>query len=353
LRSFFEFATFKLLLSSIFYAFWDVGNCPHHKITSFAKTYVPIQRLMPTLHLKQLAVFVTLVGLVLASLTGCRLFSPRITLETLTTAAEIERNGDQLYKSGQYQAAADRFEEAAALVTSDQLVRRKLADTYWAENRHGAAIAAMRTAIKLANPVFDRELRQAWFVRLAEMYLDVGQVDRARHWVDRAIEENPQMLPARVVRGSIFERVQSYGAALEDYHYALSLMAEEPSAERIRVEIEVARIYSHQQRPHRVLAMTSAIDTRTLPPPRAIVVHLIRATALRDRQRFADAVRELQQILVLDANHAPAHFVLASTYWQQGDSVRAQTSLAEVFRLNPNHPAGLRLQQQMMAPRGS
>jgi len=307
---------------------------------------------MPTLHHKQLAVFVTLVAIVLSSLTGCRLFSPRVTLETLTTAAEIERRGDQLYKSGQYKAATDRFEEAAAMVTSDQLVRRKLADTYWAENRYNAAIAAMRTAIKLANPVFDREIRQEWFVRLAEMYLDVGNVDRALHWVDRAIEENPQMLPARVVRGSIFARVQSYNAALEDYHYALSLMAEESSAERVRVEIEVARIYSQQQRPHRVLAMTSAIDPRTLQPTQAIDVHLIRAMALRDRQRFADAVRELQQILVLDANHAQAHFVLASTYWQQGEIVRAQSSLAEVFRLNPNHPAALRLQQQMAPSRG-
>ena len=305
---------------------------------------------MLTLHHKQLAVFVTLVAIVLSSLTGCRLFSPRVTLETLTTAAEIERRGDQLYKSGQYKAATDRFEEAAAMVTSDQLVRRKLADTYWAENRYNAAIAAMRTAIKLANPVFDREIRQEWFVRLAEMYLDVGNVDRALHWVDRAIEENPQMLPARIVRGSIFARVQSYNAALEDYHYALSLMAEESSAERVRVEIEVARIYSQQQRPHRVLAMTSAIDPRTLQPTQAIDVHLIRAMALRDRQRFADAVRELQQILVLDANHAQAHFVLASTYWQQGDIVRAQSSLAEVFRLNPNHPAALRLQQQMSPP---
>ncbi len=307
---------------------------------------------MPSLHLKQLAVFVSLVAIVLSSLTGCRLFSPRVTLETLTTAAEIERRGDQLYKSGQYKAAADRFEEAAAMVTSDQLVRRKLADTYWAENRYNAAIAAMRTAIKLANPVFDREIRQEWFVRLAEMYLDVGNVDRALHWVDRAIEENPQMLSARIVRGSIFARVQSYKAALEDYHYALSLMAEETSAERVRVEIEVARIYSQEQRPHRVLAMTSAIDPRTLQPTQAIDVHLIRAMALRDRQRFADAVRELQQILVLDANHAQAHFVLASTYWQQGDIVRAQSSLAEVFRLNPNHPAALRLQQQMAPSRG-
>lgn len=307
---------------------------------------------MPTRHHQQLAVCVTLVAIVLSSLTGCRLFSPRVTLETLTTAAEIERRGDQLYKSGQYKAAADRFEEAAAMVTSDQLVRRKLADTYWAENRYNAAIAAMRTAIKLANPVFDREIRQEWFVRLAEMYLDVGNVDRALHWVDRAIEENPQMLPARIVRGSIFARVQSYNAALEDYHYALSLMAEESSAERVRVEIEVARIYSQQQRPHRVLAMTSAIDPRTLQPTQAIDVHLIRAMALRDRQRFADAVRELQQILVLDANHAQAHFVLASTYWQQGDIVRTQSSLAEVFRLNPNHPAALRLQQQMTPSRG-
>ncbi len=302
---------------------------------------------MPLLHLKQLTVFVSLVAIVLSSLTGCRLFSPRVTLETLTTAAEIERRGDQLYKSGEYKAAADRFEEAAAMVTSDQLVRRKLADTYWAENRYNAAIAAMRTAIKLANPVFDREIRQEWFVRLAEMYLDVGNVDRALHWVDRAIEENPQMLSARVVRGNVFERVQSYKAALEDYHYALSLMAEESSAERVRVEIEVARIYSQEQRPHRVLAMTSAIDPRTLQPTQAIDVHLMRATALRDRQRFTDAVRELQQILVLDPNHAQARFVLASTYWQQRDIIRAQNSLAEVLRLNQNHPAALRLQQQM------
>ena len=317
----------------------------------FAKTYVPIQRLMPTRHHKQLAVFVTLVAFVLSSLTGCRLFSSRVTLETLTTAAEIERGGDQLYKRGHYDTAADRFEEAAAMVPTDQLVRRKLADTYWAENRYHAAIAMMRTAIDLAHPAIDRELRQEWFVRLAEMNLDIGNVDRALHWVDRAIEENPQMLPARVVRGSILERVQSYKAALEDYHYALSLMAEESSAERVRVEIEVARIYSHQRRPHRVLAMTSAIDPRTLQPTQAIDVHLMRATALRDRQRFADAVGELQQILVLDTNHAQARFVLASTYWQQHDIVRAQNSLAEVLRLNPNHPAALRLQQQMASPK--
>ena len=315
------------------------------------KTYVHIQRLMPTLHNKQLAVFVALAAFVLSSLTGCRLFSPRVTLETLTTAAGIERSGDQLYKSGQYNAAAERFEEAAAMVTSDQLVRRKLADTNWAEQRHNRAIATMQTAIELANPVFDRELRQEWFVRLAEMYLEVGNVDRALYWADRATAENPQMLSARVVRGSIFERVQSYKAALEDYHYALSLMATEPTAERVRVEIEVARIYSHQQRPHRVLAVTSAIDTRTLQPTQAIDVHLIRATALRDRQRFGDAVRELQQILVLDTNHAQTHFVLASTYWQQGDNFRARKSLAEVLRLNPNHPAALRLQQQI-TPRG-
>ena len=80
------------------------------KNISFSKPNVHIQRLMSTLHHKQLAAFVTLVAIVLSSLTGCRLFSPRITLETLTTAAEIERRGDQLYKSGQYNAAADRFE---------------------------------------------------------------------------------------------------------------------------------------------------------------------------------------------------------------------------------------------------
>lgn len=305
---------------------------------------------MPAQHHKQLAVFVAFVGFVLSNTAGCRLFSPRVTLETLTTAAEIERGGDQLYKSGQYDAAADRFEEAAAMVPTDQLVRRKLADTYWAENRYHAAIAMMRAAIQLAHPDIDRELRQQWFVRLAEMNLDIGNVDRALQSVNRAIEENPKMLSARVVRGSIFERVQSYKAALEDYYYALSLMAEESSAERVGVQIEVARIYSHQQRPHRVLAMTSAIDPRTLQPTQAIDVHLMRATALRDRQRFADAVGELKQLLILDSNNAQAHFVLASIYWQQRDIARAQNSLTDVLRRNPNHPAALRLQEQIASP---
>ena len=107
--------------------------------------------------------------IILSGTLGCSFMTPRMDLATLTVAAEIERRGDQFFQQGNYSAAAVRFEEAAGLITTDHIVRRKLADTYWEKSHHQAAIASMQGAIDLVDAELDSELRQQWLVRLGEM----------------------------------------------------------------------------------------------------------------------------------------------------------------------------------------
>ena len=278
---------------------------------------------------------------------GCSFMTPRMDLATLTMAAEIERRGDQFFQEGNYSAAAVRFEEAAGLIATDHVVRRKLADTYWEQSHHQAAIASMQGAIDLVDSELDSELRQQWLVRLGEMYSDLGNVSSALAAVNQVIAENPQLLSARILRGTIYERIQSFDQALEDFHYALGLVTPETGAIRDQLEISVAGIYSKQRRTNRVLSITSGIDTRSLEPQQAIKVHLMRAIALRDRGRYAEAVRELRELLELDGADPQAHFVLATTYWEQGDLIRCQQAILQTLQISPHHPGAIRLQQDI------
>jgi len=285
--------------------------------------------------------------IILSGTLGCSIMTPRMDLATLTMAAEIERRGDQLFQQGNYSAAAVRFEEAAGLITTDHIVRRKLADTYWEKSHYQAAIVSMQGAIDLVDAELDSELRQQWLVRLGEMHSDLGNVPSALAAVNQVISENPQLLSARILRATIYERVQSFDQALEDFHYALGLITPESGAIRSQLEISVAGIYSKQRRTNRVLSITSGIDTRALESQQAIKVHLMRAMALRDRRRHAEAIRELQQLLELDGVEPQAHFVLATTYWEQGDLIRCQQSINQTLQILPHHPGAIRLQQDI------
>ncbi len=124
-------------------------------------------------------------------------------------------NGDQMFKEGRFDEAAEHYLNAIAGGLESPLVFHRLGDTYLA-----------RREFTKATPVFARLLQLdptnlMVMLKLVELYALQNKTDNALALIETVLQRRPDWRPARVARAKVLTMVGRFDEAIIDYRLIL------------------------------------------------------------------------------------------------------------------------------------
>lgn len=247
---------------------------------------------------------------------GCASLAKTRTDQNVVSARQLSLRGLSASQQGQWREAEVFFSRACEMCPLDERIRSHYAETLWQLGSQQQAVTHMEEAVRLSGG--NAELA----VRLGDMYLAVGDLQRAALQAEFAIQANRQLASAWALRGDVLRGMGRDEDALASYHRALSQQTHYP-----RVQLATAEIYSRQKRPARALATlrTLADGYPSGETPQQVLV--LQGLALKDLGRYEAAV----ELLVAAAKQSPAAtellVQLAETQWLAGDAANARLTL--------------------------
>ena len=140
-------------------------------------------------------------------------------------------------QQGQWREAEVFFSRACEMCPLDEQIRYHYAETLWQLGSLQPAVAHMEEAVRLSGG--NAEL----VVRLGDMYLASGDLQRAALQAELAIQTNRQLASAWALRGDVLREMGHDEEALASYHRAMSYQSHYP-----RVQLATADIYGRQKR---------------------------------------------------------------------------------------------------------
>ena len=214
---------------------------------------------------------------------GCRLPGSRGPGgQSLVDCRQLSQKGIAALEQGRRQEAETLLAEAVNACPRDPQARRYYAEALWQRGAKDDAVVHMEEAVKLAGQ--NAEL----LARMAEMYLETGEVQLAKQSVEQAIDVNPKLSLSWAVRGRVMRVQGRTRQALADYHRALGYAPDDR-----QVLLEVAELYRELNRPQLALAtLHSLADTYPSGEEPQQVLHMT-GLAYRALGRHEDAETSL------------------------------------------------------------
>jgi tetratricopeptide (TPR) repeat protein len=253
---------------------------------------------------------------VLLAVCGCASLAKNRTDQSVVSARQLSLRGISASQQGQFREAEVFFSRACEMCPLDERIRSHYAETLWQLGSRQQAVTHMEEAVRLSGG--NAELG----VRLGDMYLASGDLQRAALQAEFAIQADRQLASAWALRGDVLRGMGRDEDALASYHRALSLQTHYP-----RVQLATAEIYSRQKRPARALATlrTLADGYPSGETPQQVLV--LQGLALKDLGRYEAAV----ELLAAAAKQGPPTtellVQLAETQWLAGDAANARLTL--------------------------
>ncbi len=281
-------------------------------------------------------VYALLLGLVLAG-SGCRALScKQASDESISVARQLSLQGMGAQQKGRWDQAESLYAAAVTRCPTDERARCGYAESLWQRGAHDEAVAHMEEAVRLSGDDPER------MVQLGNMYLSLGQLDRAQAIADKAIAANRHLSGAWALRGDIQRGQNRMTDALASYHRALSLREHYPE-----VQFALAELYSQQGRPQRALATLQSLSDDF--PPGQIPTNVLyrEGLVLRQLGRYQDAAKALAQASQTGEPSAELLNELARTQMLAGDPASAALANAAALARDPNHGPSQQLKTEL------
>ncbi|MCS7237363.1 MAG: tetratricopeptide repeat protein [Thermoguttaceae bacterium] len=220
--------------------------------------------------MKRLAL-VLLIALAAAVAAGCRL--PRwrgASAADVASARGLTSQGLRAFQAGRLEDAEKAFRAALKKCPLDPQSHERFGDFLKFQGRSQEALAEYLAASRLA--VDDPHVR----LKAAEVAIELNNLSVAQTLVAEAIELQPNLPKAWVVRGRLLARRGEYRTALAAYSRALALAPDDQEA-----RVEMARIHRCLGEPHKALVVLQALSSSFLPgeTPAPILFELAQAYA--------------------------------------------------------------------------
>lgn len=169
------------------------------------------------------------------------------------------------------------------------------------------------------NPNFDQAM-----TGLARALFDLGRIDEAKAWLDKALKFNPKNYHAWYERG-FMESKTDEAAAIADMGKAVSIQPNFPSRRRDLGMLQ----FQHRNYTEAVnhLAKAAELGIADAPLYNFLGVSLSRTGQLRK------AIQSYKQAITLDPNLAEAHLNLGFAYQRLNDPLMAHKEYQEACRL--------------------
>jgi tetratricopeptide (TPR) repeat protein len=274
-----------------------------------------------------LRVFVA--GVIAAVLPGCRLPGQDGPISrSLATSRHLSQQAVTAMERGQQQQAEGLLAEAIKSCPADPEARRFYADALWQRGARQEALAQMKEAVRQSGG--DAALE----ARLADMHLNMGNVELARQSAEHAIDLNSKLPAAWAVRGRIMRAAGQPQQALADWHRALNYAPDDRD-----VLLELAELYRQLNQPPRALqTLQSLADTYPPGEEPQHVLHLM-GMAYLAMQRYDDAVESLAAAGMREKPSAELLHRLGEAQLLSGHPTEAAIAAQQALTLQPDHQA--------------
>jgi tetratricopeptide (TPR) repeat protein len=233
---------------------------------------------------------------------------------------------------GDWQEAESLFQSAIEKDPSDERAHCHYAELLWRRGVRGEAIQNMERAVTLSGGRADLH------VKLGEMYLAYGQLERAWLQAESAIAAQPGLADAWALRGDVLDRQGRREEALVSYHRAMGYQSCYP-----RVQLAVAEIYRGQNRPRRALATLEAVVEQAGPDGVPGDVLLLQGIALKALGRHDQAIAVLTAASQRGEPDAELLFHLGEAHYLAGDVASAGLTVRAALARDPGHEPSRRL----------
>ena len=258
---------------------------------------------------------------------GCASLARNRTDENVVSARQLSLRGINASQQGQLREAEVFFSRASEMCPLDERIRYHYAETLWQLGSQQQAVAHMEEAVRLSGG--NAEL----VVRLGDMYLACGDLQRAAIQAETAVGANRQLASAWALRGDVLRHMGRDEDALAGYHRALSYQPHYP-----RVQLATAEIYTHQARHARALATlrTLADGYPSGETPQQVMV--LEGLALKELGRYEAAAEVLAAAAKQAVPSAELLLHLAETQWLAGDAANARLTLQTAIAQSSQGP---------------
>ncbi len=265
--------------------------------------------------------------LLATALCGCASLARSRTDANVVSARQLSLRGVNAAQQGQLREAEVFFSRASEMCPLDEKIRQHYAETLWQLGSFDQAVAHMEEAVRLSGG--NAELA----VRLGDMYLARGDLQRAALQADAAIQANRQLASAWALQGDVLRGQGRDDEALASYHRALSHQSHYP-----RVQLAAADLYARQKRPARALATLRTLADGYPSGETPQEVFVLQGLALKELGRYEAAA----ETLALAANQAAPStellLRLAEAQWLAGDAGHARLTLQSAITQSSNEP---------------
>jgi tetratricopeptide (TPR) repeat protein len=208
-------------------------------------------------------------------------------------------------KKGENRAAAEYFENAAALRPDQAAAHIELAKLYSSWREPGRAQACYETALKLVPEV------AGLHNNLGLLHLNQERLSEAEHCFESALRLKPDFAVAKNNLGRVYSERKQYDAAIDCYRAALAM---DPG--NIHADINIGLALNEIGEHDKALAQLEMCH-RAAPGHIEIMCGLGMASFVLGRT--PQAQQYYREVLALDADCADANFGLANIALHQGD----------------------------------
>jgi tetratricopeptide (TPR) repeat protein len=257
------------------------------------------------------------------SVVTCRQLSQR-------AAAAIDRND--------WAAAETLLVEATKTCPVDTDAKRLYADALWHRGASGEAVAQIEEAAR--RTADDASLR----IRLAEMRLEMGQLEAARRAADDAVAIDPRSACAWTVRGRVSRRSGDSRQALADFHRALSVDSSHTPA-----LLELADLYLELGQPQRALSNVQGALDGYSPGDEPQSCLYLAGLAYTRMARYDEAIESLRSAAARGRATPEILCRLAEAEMLSGRGEEARRTVGQALALDPHNRLGRMLLERVAA----
>jgi tetratricopeptide (TPR) repeat protein len=240
--------------------------------------------------------------------------------------AGLDRNwGLAAYRAQLYSEAIPPLKRQLAARPNDDLVRRLLGISYFAENDFSRTVEVLRPFLK--NPPDDAALLFSWATALVR----TNQAQTGKEIFRLLLEKNAENPSVHFLLGQAYAQQEDYANALRELETSLKL---DPQVQEAHYYIGLVHLHESN---FQAAAQAFRDELKVRPGDTVTSYHL--AFALRSEGQLDEAARILREVVTSKPDYEVAHFELGRALLQQGDATAAVASFETAKKLVPSHEA--------------
>ncbi len=277
---------------------------------------------------------------------------------SIVQSREICREANAAMEQGRWDEAERKLVKAVKLNPKETDIRRHYAEVLWQQGKHRESLHQLEEGTKISRKEGNED--ETLSLSIAEKLLVLGQIDGASRFAMRAIDIAPGGYKGWALHGktelSFGENHSLSGKddlaqlhfqkAAADYYRALALLGPE-SNESLEILSELAVLQTKMRQPQRALATWQTLERQYRPNPQPISVIRGKAETLLEMGRTDDAATTYRAAIETTPDNIDLYIELADLQLKNGRLNDVRDTMEQIHQLVPNHPALVRLSEQM------